>query len=66
MAHVARQLRAAEDALPDLSVGDEQAEPFVGGPLFSDKELSVWEEGEEEMFVGPVRIRGARPQPGTQ
>ena len=60
MAYIAKQLRAAEDALP--SPDPEPAAPptFQGGPAFSAAELQADEE-EPEVFIGPIRIRGVRP-----
>ena len=65
MAFVAKQLRASEDALPDLPGLNLPAAPFRGGNLFTDHELKNWDM-EEEAFIGPIRIRGIRPKEPQQ
>jgi len=64
MRHVARQLRAAEDALPTEEQGRINPTPFKGGAVFSDNELASWDKDileEEALFVGAIRIQGKRP-----
>ena len=62
MSFVARQLRAAEDALPDLPGLNDPNPPFKGGDIFTPNDLKNWDV-EEEPFVGPIRFRGIRPLP---
>ena len=61
MAFVAKQLRAAEDAIAqDEADGPPDCPPFQGGNVFADKELASWDTHTEEMvFIGPIR-RGIR------
>ena len=64
MAFIAKQLRASEDALPDGAVDPGPPPVFRGGPVFSEAELREPEAEEvDEVFLGPIRIRGIRPQP---
>ena len=69
MVFVARQLRASEDALPDVVAADQASPPFTGGEVFTPLELAAWEGAteEEEVRVGPIRVRvrpgTARPSP---
>ncbi len=69
MAFIGKQLRVAEDALPDESLPMPPAVvpgAELGG-LFTEAELARWEaDQEEELFVGPIRIRGRRPAPCGQ
>lgn len=61
MGFVAKQLRAAEDAMIAEPRGDIPP-PFTPGPVFTVTELVEWEKDEEEaVFVGPIRVRGVRP-----
>ena len=60
MQYVARQLRAAEDALPEGLDEPVLGPPCLGGSVFNDVEMEGWDQ-EEEFFVGPIRIRGIRP-----
>ena len=59
---IAKQLRAAEDALPDIPGDNPHPTPFTGGNVFTPPELQNWDEP-EELFVGPIRFRGIRPAP---
>ena len=61
MAFVAKQLRAAEDASPHLPGVNQIATPFRGGNLFTEQDLKNWDT-EEEVFIGPIRVRGVRPK----
>ena len=65
IAFVAKQLRAAEDAVPQEEPTTHPVPPPCrGGPLFSDRELSGWEEtNEESPFIGPLRRIVVRPKP---
>lgn len=66
MTYVAKQLRAAEDAIAEPNIVDLMAPPFMGGDAFSPAELAQWEDEEEEVFIGPVRIRGVRPSTSSR
>ena len=64
MAFIAKQLRASEDALPDGAADPGPPPVFRGGPVFSAAELQEAEEDEaDEIFLGPIRIRGIRERP---
>jgi hypothetical protein len=62
MSFVAKQLRAAEDAIMQTPP-TEPPPPFQPGPVFSAPELQAWEQwSDETLFCGPIRIR-TRPVP---
>ena len=64
MAFIAKQLRASEDALPDGAADPGPAPVFRGGPVFTAAELAEpQDEDLEEVFLGPIRIRGIRARP---
>jgi hypothetical protein len=62
MSFVAKQLRAAEDAIMQ-SPPVEPSPPFLPGPVFSATELQAWEQwSDDTLFCGPIKIR-TRPAP---
>ena len=69
MAFIAKQLRAAEEAIPqDDITSPPNNPPFQGGNLFEEKELAGWETvTEETVFIGPIRrgIRITRERPSS-
>ena len=63
MAFITKQLKAAEDV---VFAGDNppDVQPVALGPVFDAPELIAWDaETEDSVFVGPICIRGVRPQP---
>ena len=60
MNYVAKQLRAAEDALPEGPGPSPVGPPCLGGPVFADVELDGWDQ-EEEYIAPPVRVHRTLP-----